>query len=53
MGENQKNTFPVEVLDKNYTIDTRVRQITSIAEKNVEKSVPFQNGGHFIDFPSA
>ncbi len=51
MGVNshfQKTTFPVEFSDKKCTLD-RVRQVMI---KKVEKSVPFQNAGHFTDFPS-
>ena len=44
-----RTIFPVEFSDKNCTID-RVRQIMIICDKNWEKNVKFQNGGHFTDF---
>ena len=47
----QKTTFPVELSDKNCNIG-RVRQIM-IIRKKLETSIPFSNGGHFTDLPSA
>ncbi len=48
----QKTPFPVEFSDKNCSIN-RVRQIMIFWRKKVEKSVPFQTGGHFTDFLSS
>ena len=44
-GPNLRKPFSQRNLDKNCTID-RVRPILIICETKVEKSVPFQNGGH-------